>query len=54
MILINHGQEAFYIEERIRIAQLVIQYVPQVTLQEVDELMSSERGKQGVGSSGTK
>ena len=35
-----------------RIAQLVIQAVPIVTLEEVDELGSTERGAGGFGSSG--
>ena len=35
-----------------RIAQLVIQAVPVVTLEEVDELGSTERGSGGFGSSG--
>ena len=35
-----------------RIAQLVIQKVPVVTLQEVDELDETDRGAGGFGSSG--
>ena len=37
-----------------RIAQLVVQYVPQVKIEEVDVLEASARGEQGFGSSGTK
>lgn len=54
VILINHGQEVFHVAHHMRIAQLVIQYVPQVSLEEVDELSSSERGERGFGSSGVR
>lgn len=54
VLLINHGQEVFHVERHMRIAQLVVQYVPQVVLEEVDELSESARGEQGFGSSGTK
>jgi len=54
VILINHGKEEFHIEREMRIAQLVIQYVPDVKIFEVTELEESERGELGFGSSGTK
>ena len=54
VILINHGKEVFHVEQHMRIAQLVVQYVPQVKLEEVDVLEASARGEQGFGSSGTK
>lgn len=54
VVLINHGKEVFHIEKHMRIAQLVIQYVPTVVIEEVDELSNSERGEQGFGSSGVK
>lgn len=41
-----------HIERGERIAQLVIQRVPVVTLQEVDELDKTDRGEGGFGSSG--
>ena len=54
VILINHGKSPFLVEKSMRIAQMVIQTVPQVQLVEVDELSSTERGEGGFGSSGTK
>ena len=54
VILMNHGKESFYVEQHMRIAQLVVQYVPQVLIEEVETLEESERGEQGFGSSGTK
>lgn len=54
IILINHSKVAFTIEKHMRIAQLVVQLVPQVELVEVEELSTSERGAQGFGSSGVK
>lgn len=54
VILINHGKEPFTIEKQMRIAQLVIQYVPQVFIEETDELSDTERGDKGFGSSGVK
>lgn len=54
VILINHGKEPFTIEKGMRIAQLVVQYVPQVFIEETDELSDSERGDKGFGSSGVK
>lgn len=44
--------EAIQITRGERIAQLVIQKVPEVTLVEVDELDSTDRGDGGFGSSG--
>ena len=54
VILINQGKEPFKIEKQMRIAQLVVQYVPQVFIEEVEELSDTERGEQGFGSSGVK
>lgn len=54
VILINHGKEPFRIEKGMRIAQLVVQYVPQVFIEETDRLSESERGEKGFGSSGMK
>ena len=53
VILINlDANEPISIQRGDRIAQLVIQRVPEVTLQEVDELDSTDRGTGGFGSSG--
>ncbi|EFI67861.1 dUTP diphosphatase [Lysinibacillus capsici] len=54
VILINHGQEPFTVEKSMRIAQMVIQFVPSIQLVEVDELSQTERGTSGFGASGTK
>lgn len=47
------SQNDIVIERGERIAQLVIQKVPAVTLTEVDELDETDRGTGGFGSSGT-
>lgn len=47
------SQNDIVIERGERIAQLVIQKVPVVTLTEVDELDETDRGTAGFGSSGT-
>lgn len=47
------SQNNIVIERGERIAQLVIQKVPAVTLTEVDELDETDRGTGGFGSSGT-
>jgi len=47
------SQNNIVIERGERIAQLVIQKVPVVTLTEVDELDETDRGTAGFGSSGT-
>lgn len=53
VILINTDDEkAIHIARGERIAQLVIQQVPMVHLEEVDELDVSERGAAGFGSTG--
>lgn len=45
-------EKTIYIERGERIAQLVIQKVPAVTLSEVEELDETDRGTGGFGSSG--
>lgn len=53
IICINlDAHEPIHIERGERIAQLVIQQVPIVTLVEVDELDETDRGSGGFGSSG--
>jgi len=52
VLLINLGQEAFTINRGERIAQIVFQLVPQVSLQEVDELSETIRGEGGFGHTG--
>jgi deoxyuridine 5''-triphosphate nucleotidohydrolase (dut) len=52
VLLVNLGQEAFAIERGERIAQMVFQTVPQVSLEEVDELSDTLRGEGGFGHTG--
>ncbi|MBL0129308.1 MAG: dUTP diphosphatase [Flavobacteriales bacterium] len=53
VLLINHGQEPFEVKDGERIAQLVIARYVRVTLEEVVDLASSERGAGGFGHTGT-
>ena len=50
--LINHGSEPFVINRGERIAQLVVVPVVQVSIAEVDDLDTTERGSDGFGSTG--
>jgi len=52
VLLINLGQEPFTIERGERIAQMVFQRVPQVSLEEVEELSDTSRGEGGFGHTG--
>ncbi|WP_223275784.1 dUTP diphosphatase [Paenibacillus elgii] len=54
VLLINHGKETFTINRNERIAQMVFQTVPLITLTEVNELDETERGAGGFGHTGTK
>jgi dUTP pyrophosphatase len=54
VILMNHGKEPFIVEKSMRIAQIVIQFVPSIQVTEVNELSETVRGSSGFGSSGTK
>ncbi|MDP4708437.1 MAG: dUTP diphosphatase [Rickettsiaceae bacterium] len=51
-ILINHGKEDFTVTQGMRIAQMVIAQYEHVTLEEVNSLDDTTRGKQGFGSTG--
>ena len=53
VILINLGEEPFFIERGMRIAQMVIGPVSPVTWNEVADLPESARGSGGFGSTGT-
>ena len=53
VILINHGNEAFAVEKNERIAQMIINKVELVDIEEVSELDDTSRGKGGFGSTGT-
>jgi len=54
VILINHGDEPFVIERGMRIAQLVISPITQLTWDEVETLTDTARGERGFGSTGLK
>ena len=54
VILINLGKEKFIIENKERIAQMVVCPVVQADLEEVKELPKTVRGLDGFGSTGTK
>ena len=53
VLLINHGDEPFAIERGMRIAQMVIAPVTQVTIIEADLASDTTRGSGGFGSTGT-
>lgn len=52
VILINHGDSSFPVRRGDRIAQMVIQTLPDVTLTPVVSLSDSSRGAGGFGSTG--
>lgn len=54
VILYNAGAEDFRVERGDRIAQMVIQKLPEVELVAADELAESRRGAGGFGSTGTR
>ena len=54
VILINLGKEKFVVENRERIAQMVVCPIVQASLSEVKELSDTERGSDGFGSTGNK
>jgi dUTP pyrophosphatase len=53
VILFNHGENDFTIKTGDRIAQLIFEKIFTEDLQEVDELVKTERGAGGFGSTGT-
>lgn len=52
IVLINHGVEPVALEPLMRIAQLVFARVEQAELIEADQLLESQRGARGYGSTG--
>ncbi|AGX44972.1 dUTP diphosphatase [Clostridium saccharobutylicum] len=52
VILINHSQEVFKVDQGMKIAQMVIKPVFKVNVVEETELSNSERSERGFGSSG--
>jgi len=53
VVLINHGEETFTIEPKMRIAQLVVAPVVQARFVITDSLATTTRGEGGFGHSGT-
>ncbi len=51
-IMINHSDVSFQITKGMRISQLAIRPVPEVTFIEVDDLSDTDRGEGGFGSTG--
>ncbi len=54
VLLINHGQEPFVVQDGERVAQLVVARHETVDWQPVEALDDTERGAGGYGHSGTK
>lgn len=52
VILINHGQEAFEIQDQERVSQFILAPVVQADFELVEELSSTDRGAGGFGSTG--
>ena len=52
VILFNHGDKEFIINNKDRIAQMILSPVHKMSLEEVDSLPDSVRGKGGFGSTG--
>ncbi|MGB1185094.1 MAG: dUTP diphosphatase [Schleiferiaceae bacterium] len=51
-MLINHGKEAFVIEDGMRVAQMVIARYSQFDWNPVSDLDATQRGAGGFGSTG--
>ena len=52
IILFNHGKQDFIINNKDRVAQMILAPVHKMNLEEVDNLPTSIRGKGGFGSTG--
>lgn len=52
IIVINLSNEAFVVEEGMKIAQMVIKPIIKVQVEQVNELTESDRGEGGFGSTG--
>lgn len=52
VVLVNHGRETFTVNRGDRIAQMVVQRVARVRIEEADDLPASARGSGGFGSTG--
>ncbi len=54
IVMINLGKEAVQITKGMRVAQMLVQPVLNMEIEEVEELEETERGDGGFGSTGTK
>ena len=54
ILLINHSSKIFKLENKMRIAQMVVSRYERVKFKIVEDLSSTERGSGGFGSTGTK
>ncbi|MBI5065702.1 dUTP diphosphatase [Candidatus Woesearchaeota archaeon] len=54
IVMINLGKEAVQITKGMRVAQMLVQPVLNMEIEEVEELEDTERGEGGFGSTGTK
>jgi len=54
VIMLNAGKELFAIKRGDRIAQMLINKLPEVVIEEVNQLSDTQRGKGGFGSTGKK
>ena len=52
ILLVNHGREAFRVQQGMRVAQLVVTPVVEVEVVEADALSETARGRDGFGSTG--
>jgi len=52
IILFNHGSEEFIINNKDRIAQMILTPVVKMNLEEIEDLPDTLRGKDGFGSTG--
>jgi dUTP pyrophosphatase len=52
VLLINHGNDSFNIEDGMRVAQMVVAQYTQFTWDTVDDLDDTSRGEGGFGSTG--
>jgi dUTP pyrophosphatase len=52
VILINHGREAFAVRKGMKIAQMVVQPVLRVSVEEAETLSDTARAEGGFGSTG--
>lgn len=52
VVLVNHGREALWVEEGMRVAQLILERASILPVEEVEALDNTQRGAGGFGSSG--